>query len=157
MYVLPYSHEYVRGYRHVTIPSVFGHIYDVVWKNMTPVHLKAGEAIVFDHAIGHASKPNTTDQLRIAATHSLISPNAEMRFYWNNNGTVEEYLGENDYYNTESARSGPGHLKKIRDLDFAIHQLDEQEFYNLAGIDSPIEGSEVKANPLTSWFRRVFG
>jgi len=132
MYVLPGSHEYVRGYRHVTIPSVFGQIYDSVWEHMVPIHLKAGEAIIFDHALGHASKPNGSDRVRIAATHSLLSPNFELRFYWNNNGTVEEYEGESDFYNTKEAKSGPGRLKKIRDLDFTPHQLAEKRFITLA-------------------------
>ncbi|MFM1874511.1 MAG: hypothetical protein RL266_248 [Bacteroidota bacterium] len=131
MYVLPKSHEYVRGYRHISIDSVFGQIYETVWKHMEPVYLKAGEAIVFDHALGHASKPNTTDKVRIAATHSLISRNHEMRFYWNNNGVVEEYVGKSDFYNTPEAKTGPIGLKKIRDLDFKPHQLTEEEFLNL--------------------------
>ena len=157
MYVLPRSHDYVRGYRHLTIPSVFGQIYDTVWKHMKAIHLKAGEAIIFDHALGHASKPNTTDHVRIAATHSLISRNPEMRFYWNNNGIVEEYVGENEFYMTEEARKGPGHLKKLRTIDFTMKQLDEQEFFNLAGVvtsstdQKPTQGRELRA-----WFKRLF-
>jgi hypothetical protein len=135
MYVLPGSHETMRGYRHLTIPSIFGQIYEHVWKRMKPIHLKAGEAIIFDHALGHASKPNGSDKVRIAAIHSLISTNAEMRFYWNNNGTVEEFYGEKDFYNSEEAKVGPGNLKKIRDLDFEIKQLDTTEFDTLMGID----------------------
>lgn len=158
MYVLPRSHEYLRGYRHLTIPSVFGPIYQTVWQHMTPVHLKAGEAIIFDHALGHASKPNLTDKIRIAATHSLISENAEMRFYWNNNGVVEEYLGENGFYNSDLAKSGPGNLKKIRSLDFKIHQLDEQEFYTLAGIEPPArEEVSFERSGIRGWFERLLG
>jgi hypothetical protein len=156
MYVLPRSHEYVRGYRHISIPSVFGQIYDTVWKHMKPIHLKAGEAIIFDHALGHASKPNTTDHVRIAATHSLISPDPEMRFYWNNNGIVEEYVGENEYYMTEEARKGPGHLIKIRNVDFVPHQLNEQEFYTLAGIESlkPVV-EQAEPRRFMNWFNRL--
>lgn len=157
MYVLPRSHEYVRGYRHISIPSVFGQIYDTIWKHMKPVHLKAGEAIVFDHALGHASKPNTTGHIRIAATHSLISPNPEMRFYWNNNGVVEEYVGEKEYYMKAEARIGPGNLTKIRDLDFVPHQLDDKEFYTLAGIVIPSSKPEPQNETgLKAWFQRLF-
>lgn len=163
MYVLPKSHEYVRGYRHLTVASVFGQIYEVIWKHMTPVHLKAGEAVVFDHALGHASKPNLTDKPRIAATHSLISEDPELRFYWNNNGVVEEYIGEKDFYNTEEAQKGPGRLKKIRDLEFQMHQLTQQEFYTLAGIEPPkvevpvpSETQEQKSEGgLKGWFKRL--
>ncbi len=136
MYVLPKSQEYARGYRHVTIPSIFGQIYDTVWGQMIPVHLKAGEAIIFDHALGHASKPNRSDKIRIAATHSLISNDFEMRFYWNNNGTVEEFEGESDYYNTEEAKTGPGDLMKIRDVDFEMLQFDNTQFLSLISSNS---------------------
>jgi hypothetical protein len=138
MYVLPKSHNLVRGYRHLTIPSVYGKIYDNVWKKMKPIYLKAGEAIVFDHALGHASLPNKSNSIRIAATHTLISENAELRFYWNNNGIIEEYQGERSYYIQKAAKSGPSHLKKIKDLDFKMHQLDEREFQKLFSYESPI-------------------
>jgi len=128
MYVLPNSHNLVRGFRHLTIPSVYGKIYDLVWKKMKPIYLKAGEAIVFDHALGHASVPNKSESTRIAATHTIISEKAELRFYWNNKGIVEEYEGERGYYNQETAKYGPSHLKKIRTLDFMMHQLNEKEF-----------------------------
>ncbi|MBI1286617.1 MAG: hypothetical protein GC178_03470 [Flavobacteriales bacterium] len=157
MYVLPKSHEYVRGYRHISIDSVFGKIYDTVWKHMKPVHLKAGEAIVFDHALGHASKPNTTDKVRIAATHSLISKDPEMRFYWNNDGVVEEYVGENDFYNTPEAKVGPGTLRKVRTLDFKPQQLNDEEFFTLACIEErPAEQFASKEKQgIVNWFRRM--
>jgi len=154
MYVLPGSHEQVRGYRHLTIPSVFGQIYDLVWEHMKMVPMKAGEAIIFDHALGHGSKPNRSDNIRIASTHSLISPNFEMRFYWNNNGTVEEYEGESDFYNTEEAKVGPGRLKKIRDVDFKMKQLNQEEFNTLVGVETSSAGQQkMKQN----WFQRIFG
>jgi len=153
MYVLPKSHEYARGYRHVTIPSIFGQIYDAVWSQMIPVHLKAGEAIVFDHALGHASKPNAANTVRIAATHSLISRNPEMRFYWNNNGVVEEFVGENGFYNTEEAKTGAGDLMKIRDVDFEMKQFNQEEFNTLIGVEK-----EVVQKPKfrKNWIQRIF-
>ena len=153
MYVLPKSHEYARGYRHVTIPSIFGQIYDAVWSQMIPVHLKAGEAIVFDHALGHASKPNAANTVRIAATHSLISRNPEMRFYWNNNGVVEEFVGENGFYNTEEAKTGAGDLMKIRDVDFEMKQFNQEEFNTLVGVEK-----EVVQKPKfrKNWIQRIF-
>jgi hypothetical protein len=153
MYVLPGSNNYARGFRHISIDSIYGQIYDTVWKHMRPVYLKAGEAIVFDHALGHASKPNTSSEVRIAATHSLISKNPEMRFYWNNDGVVEEYVGEKDFYNTPEARTGPIHLKKIRNLVFEPHQLTEEEFLTLAGIEKPA-GLTESSGGIRGWFKR---
>jgi len=156
MYVLPKSHDYVRGYRHISIDSVFGQIYDTVWQHMEPVHLKAGEAIVFDHALGHASKPNTSEKIRIAATYSLISNKPEMRFYWNNNGVVEEYVGESDFYNTPEAKTGPICLRKVRHLDFKPHQLTQEEFLILAGVEQPMAATETEnRGGLINWFKKL--
>lgn len=154
MYVLPKSHESMRGYRHLTIPSIFGKIYDHVWKHMIPIRLKSGESIIFDHSLGHASKPNQSNQVRIAATHSLLSSNAEMRFYWNNTGTVEEYVGESDYYNSEDAKSGPGLLKKIRDLDFDISQLDVERFNTLVSEEKANTETDSKMSKMISWLSK---
>ncbi|MBL4586932.1 MAG: phytanoyl-CoA dioxygenase family protein [Flavobacteriales bacterium] len=158
MYVLPKSHEFIRGYRHVTIPSVCGLIYDHTWKHLKPMHLKSGEALIFDHALIHASKPNCSDKIWIAATHSLLSVDAAMRFYWNNNGTVEEFEGEKYFYNTEEAKIGPGHLTKIKALDFEMIQLDRKEFNNLAGVEKePIRPEPASIQKNGRWLKRLFG
>lgn len=133
LYVLPGSHDIFRGYRHITIPSIFGKIYDLTWKYMQPVHLRSGEAIIFDHALAHASLSNRTPQLRLTATNSLLSQGAEYRFYFNNNGVVEEYEGDPYYYIDDQARYSPGHLKKIRTLDVPVRQLDEASFLKIYG------------------------
>ena len=155
LHVLPRSHEYARGYRHVSIDSIFGQIYDTVWKHIKPIPLRAGKAIIFDHALGHASKPNTTSEPRIIATHSLISRNPEMRFYWNNNGTIEEYAGEKNFYNTEEAKTGPISLQKIRNLDFKPYQLTEQEFLTLAGVEFSRSNSDTETGGIIRWIKKM--
>lgn len=154
MYVLPKSHNSMRGYRHLTIPSIFGQIYSHVWKHMVPVPLKAGEAIIFDHALGHASRPNRSNKVRIAATHSLLSTNPEMRFYWNNKGTVEEYIGESDHYNTDEAKVGPGRLKKLGNLDFEITQLNVETFDTLVGETKAKTGKSPSMEKMLGWFTK---
>lgn len=128
MYVLPGSHEWIRGYRHITIPSVYGKIYNLTWQYMKPVHLKAGEAIVFDHALVHASKPNISNQLRIAATNTILSEGATFRICCNNNGVVEEYDCPPGFYVKPEARIAPLNLSKIKDTGFEMVQLDEDGF-----------------------------
>ena len=128
MYVLPGSHEWIRGYRHITIPSVYGNIYDLTWRYMQAIHLKAGEAVVFDHALVHASKPNISQELRIAATNTIISEGATFRICCNNQGLVEEYECTSGYYVKPEAKEAPHHLTKIKDTDFKMMRLDENDF-----------------------------
>jgi hypothetical protein len=128
MYVLPGSHEWIRGYRHITIPSVYGNIYELTWRYMQPIHLKVGEALVFDHALVHASKPNVSNKLRIATTNTIISEGATFRICCNNNGVVEEYECPSGYYVKPEARNSPHDLPKIKNTDFKMVQLDEKAF-----------------------------
>ncbi len=137
MYVLPGSHNWVRGYRHITIPSLYGKVYDLAWKHSVPVYMKAGEALVFDQALAHASKPNTGKELRIAATQGLITQGAQMRIYLNNHGTVEEYACDSEFYLEPEAQTGPFPFPKLRDTDFKPFQLNEQDFFTFAGINEP--------------------
>ena len=77
-----------------------------------------------------------------------------MRFYWNNTGTVEEYVGESDYYNSEDAKSGPGLLKKIRDLDFDISQLDVERFNTLVSEEKANTETDSKMSKMISWLSK---
>lgn len=144
MYVLPGSHEWIRGYRHITIPCVYGKVYGLAWKHCVPVYMKAGEALVFDHALVHASMPNRTAEVRVAATHSIISGPGDMRIYLNNNGTVEEYACHPEYYLEPSAQTGPHPFPKLGDVDFKPVQVDEREFYRLAGMEMPVQPPPAK-------------
>jgi hypothetical protein len=132
MYVLPTSHNWVRGYRHITIPSVYGKIYDLTWSYMKPIHLKAGEALVFDHALVHASKANQSPNLRIAATTTLLFEKASMRISCNNNGVVEEYECPPGFYIQPEAQIAPFKLPKVRNTNFKMIQLNEATFLDFA-------------------------
>jgi hypothetical protein len=132
MYVLPTSQNWIRGFRHITIPSVYGKVYELSWKYMTPVHLKAGEAIVFDQALVHASKANQSSSLRIAATNTIISKNASMRICCNHNGVVEEYECPPGFYIKPESTKAPLPLNKLRDTDFKMTQMDEATFIAFA-------------------------
>jgi hypothetical protein len=134
MYVLPGSHNWIRGYRHITIDSVYGKIYDLAWQYSVPVYMKAGDALVFDHALAHASKPNYTREPRICASYGLISEGAEMRIYLNNNGNIEEYACTPDYYLEPLAQTGPHPFPLLKVVDFKPVQLDETGFFEISGI-----------------------
>lgn len=123
LYMLQGSHDRFRGYRHVTIPSIFGKVYDKVWKYMVPVYLNAGEGVLFDHAVGHASMPNLTPKDRIAVTCSVISKGAKFRFYCLEENVISEYKGQADYYQKEEAKFGPSNLEKIEVKNVKPYQL----------------------------------
>jgi hypothetical protein len=156
LYVLPTSQDWVRGYRHISIPSVYGRIYNLTWSYMKPIYLEAGEAIVFDHSLVHASQANTSGQLRIAATTTILTQGASMRISCNNNGQVEEYACPSGFYIRPEAQKGPFDLPKIKDVAFEMVQLNEEQFISFARKHkfTPAKREASLFNKLKSLFKK---
>lgn len=67
------SHRIYNKPRGTNIPSPFNTFGDNIEKfALTPVEAKAGDAILFDHRLLHASPPNLTDNVRVAAGLVLL-------------------------------------------------------------------------------------
>lgn len=80
--VLKGSHAYKPALRAPTLPFPFEGFQDCIRPHLTPVPVKAGTAVILNQAVVHASKPNMTDQLRIAVTTGLVSNDAPLVFHY---------------------------------------------------------------------------
>ena len=85
----------------------------------------------------HTLEVNKTNELRLACAYGIIPEEAEMRYYWNNNGQVEEYASNPEYFMTKNIFTGPHGLTKLKDVNCNFHQLTEDEFCEFAGIEKP--------------------
>lgn len=135
--VLPKSHNWVRGVRHSSIPCAYQQVHHLVWENMKPLYLKAGEALIYDHSLLHASKANCSDGLRIACASGIIPNEAQMFFYWNNDGTIDKYESNPEYFMTENIFTRPVGLKKVDSFEYDFPSVGETQFYQLAGLEMP--------------------
>lgn len=135
--VLPKSHDWQRGYRHASIPCAYQEVHDLVWKAMKPLYMKAGEALIYDHSLLHASKANQTGLPRIAVASGIIPEEAEMFFYWNNNGVVEQYESSPEFFMSENIFAKPVGLRKLADLAYDFPQVNPERFYQLSGVEPP--------------------
>jgi hypothetical protein len=144
IYVLPESHNWIRGYRHSSIPCVYGKVYEQVWENMIPLYMKAGEALIYDHSLVHASAANKSSQIRIACAYGIISEDAEMRYYWNNDGIIEEFEATPEFFMTQNVFTGPQGLRKLNNIKYDLHQLTKEEFYEISGIEKSGDKSELQ-------------
>jgi hypothetical protein len=98
------------------------------------LYLKAGEALIYDHALLHASLPNNSQNDRIACACGIIPKGAEMKFYWNNKGVIEEYESSKAFFLKENVFTGPHGLKKIRTIENGFVTVNKEPFFDRAGI-----------------------
>ncbi len=80
--VLPGSHSFAPVRRSPTIPFFWAGYENEMRASLTSLNVRAGEAIVLNQALVHASPANTTDHNRLAITTGIMSGEASMEFYY---------------------------------------------------------------------------
>lgn len=89
MQVIPGSHLFSDALRGPSLPSALEAI------NLAPylktIPLKAGEALIFNHALLHASHPNKSNANRMAVTFGLTHQEAQLLMYYLKNDTIEKW------------------------------------------------------------------
>lgn len=104
MRVLPGSHRFTQTLRAPTLPGEYAGVSEEIWNSMTTLPMKAGQALIFNHALLHASSANTSSKERLAITYGLIPEEATLLLYHlNETGKLEKYQMPDDmfqrYYN----------------------------------------------------------
>lgn len=112
--ILPDSHTLMQNIRGLHIPSSFAAVQDELWSSLIPIRMKAGEALIYDHRLLHASGINHSQQPRLVIVYGLIPAEAEMRFYLGKENTIEEYACSPDFYFEANILNGPDNLPLLR-------------------------------------------
>lgn len=141
--LLPNSHTHLKNIRGLNIPSSYENVNQEVWKFMVPINLKAGEALVYDHRMMHASGLNNTETPRLVIVYGLIPEKAEMRYFYGRNGNIEEYECSPEYYFNENILAEPQSLKQISSVKNLNPVMGLDELRN-------------KYKPKPSFFGRLF-
>ncbi len=98
VFVLPQSHSKIKTYRGPHIPSPFKNIEQELWPYLTPLPMKAGEALLYDHALIHSSPPNKTETERLGIVIGIINKDVEMQMYGNDNGNIKSYACDEHFF-----------------------------------------------------------
>lgn len=145
--VLPKSHKLIKSYRGVNIPDPFYKVNSHTWQYHTTLHMKAGEALIYDHRLLHASGINKTDSPRLAVVFGIIPEKASMRYYYMNNNVVEEYENSVDFFFEHDILKGPQGLKKIQDIAYNFPVVTQEQFDELYLGKKPEPKAEVQPAP----------
>ncbi|MEM7479605.1 MAG: phytanoyl-CoA dioxygenase family protein [Acidobacteriota bacterium] len=109
--VLPGSHRFHETYRSPTIPSIYARdeLEAVVDAHRQVLTVRRGQAVLFDHALIHATTSNTSRERRSAAFVGVKPRRAEMRFYWLDPEAqkIEAFRIERDFLYRYDYRSRP--------------------------------------------------
>lgn len=119
--VLRGSHRFSNVLRSPTLPGVFQKISNEIYTQMESLPVKAGEAIVINHALLHASPPNLSGSDRVVATFGLVPSQAQLYFYHRNEkALVEKYEIADDFFLTYNNIGGaPRFGKKIDAFNYS--------------------------------------
>jgi ectoine hydroxylase-related dioxygenase (phytanoyl-CoA dioxygenase family) len=82
LYVLPGSHRIFPTYRGASIPNMYDTHTHFIKDYLTPLYLKAGQAVIFDQSIIHYSPPNRSGKIRITTNIFITQQDAKYRMYY---------------------------------------------------------------------------
>ncbi len=131
--VVPGSHKKFGEIRGPMIPWELDDIkHDIIKNHLTPMNIKAGEAIVLDDSIVHYSAVNKTDGLRLAIQLILV-PQEEPSIHYHMNSAksntkVEVLQVDKDFYMGFNPWMQPDGAKRIDAFDIHPTRISSAEF-----------------------------
>lgn len=112
--VIEGSHVWQKGFRGPNLHGPFANQATSLWQQMKPLNLKAGEVLLYDHRLLHASNMNNTATPRLVVVFGVIPAEAKMLFYYEEKGKVEVYESNKDFFLNQNPWEGPIGLKKAK-------------------------------------------
>ena len=144
--ILPGSHTWIKSYRSANINSAYSQCTDLLWKEMEPRYMKAGEALIYDHRMLHASGENSSDEIRLAAVYGIIPEDAEMRYYHKSgDNEVEVFESNPDFFLYGNIFEGPKGLKSLQKIPHQYEDVSVERYYKLAGKTPPVIETPIPA------------
>jgi hypothetical protein len=128
VFVLNGSHNKLQSYRGPGIPALFKNVESLIWERMLPLNMKAGEALLYDHALLHGSPPNKSANIRLGIVAGVIPAGVEMQLNFWNNGSVDVYRIDESFFLSADPSKAPGTDKKINTIENPRVELDETSF-----------------------------
>ena len=121
--VIDGSHIWKGGFRGPNLHGPFAEQTNDLWDKMKTLSLKAGEVLVYDHRLLHCSNENKTPTDRLVIVFGVIPQQAEMYFYYQENGKVETYKSHKDFFLKQNPWEGPKGLTKVESKKNILRKL----------------------------------
>jgi len=163
LWIAPGSHKWAPTIRGIhAFPSPFSeHDKRIVDRHAIPVPLKAGEAIVFNHATLHFSYPNKTETPRLVAIVDLIPEEAQhLHYFGDEDGKVHAYEISDDFWVDNSPFTlyePPSDAHDLGIVDFTPPVLTEDDLDRLVAEGQAVDRAVERRgaiNPGRAWCHR---
>lgn len=137
MCVVAGSHRLGPTWRGRDIPKPYdGLEEEIAAHHLTPVPCRAGEAVMFDSRLLHASPPNRSERIRPVAAVSVISAEAELlHFDIDESGQVRRHVVEDSFFRQVSVYNGG--LPVTKSTEIIDVRLPKFEAYQLPRPERP--------------------
>jgi ectoine hydroxylase-related dioxygenase (phytanoyl-CoA dioxygenase family) len=153
VHIIPGSHAWCDDIRGPGIPNPFEPHKIMIWEAMRPLEMKAGDALLYDHRLLHASPMNQTETLRLACVMGIKPKTAPMRYYHGQDGWIKEYTANPQFFLTQNPELGPGDLPflgKVTDQLLAVTSADLNRWLHISPI---VPESIVAAQPKRTFWQ----
>jgi hypothetical protein len=147
--VMPGSHKWINTFRHSSIPCAFREVHKELIDHMITLEIPAGFALIYDHALIHASHANTSNESRIAIAAGIKPQEAEMLFYWNENGVVEVYDADENHFMEKNIFQRPTALLKRKEILYDFPTVNYKMLCSFIGK----EYTEESIGDAKPWFK----
>ncbi len=154
--VVPGSHLWVNNFRGPNIPDFFSKYNEVIWQKMITLNMKAGDALIYDHRLFHASFANKTDELRIATVFGIIPDEAQMFYYYGSEENVDVYESNVDFFMEGNIQKGPEVLKKVKTINPPTVQIKQLPEYLIQQENTEHITKEQPKPKLMDWVKNLF-
>jgi hypothetical protein len=113
MNVIPESHYNKRTFRGPNISNTIPHFES---DRTFSIEIKAGEAVLYDHALWHSSPPNHSSQIRPAVVCGVVPKNEKLIVYYGNGEEIEVFESHRNFFFENDGNDRPKGLRKIKSI-----------------------------------------
>ena len=163
--VLPRSHRLYPTYRGSSLPDIYDGLVEEVANYLKPLHLKAGEAVIFDQSIIHNSPPNLSHNPRPVINIFVTHKDAKIRIAYHNKEEapekVELFEQEDDFLMNfqqfgNDIFSRPKIGKSLGFTEYDFPKLTVERLVEEYGALT-LPGQKGKSGKKKGFFARLFG
>jgi ectoine hydroxylase-related dioxygenase (phytanoyl-CoA dioxygenase family) len=149
---VPGSHLWGNTQRSLGVPWQFLGNIERLYRHAVPITARAGDVIVFDPAVIHASAPNLSADVRHAITMTVLRRDYQLVYYFRNPdidpGFIEKYYVTEEFYYHYDFISRPDPEKwRMQTVPYKDFALTDKELLKLIRNHWPVGSDSMPSRP----------